>query len=382
MKNIPVLQKVIILCEVLSYYQQDSDSFVCEAATARQLILKYAPKFSALKIARLLEEKYDVKTSRQSVWRFLNRFKKSKSIRFPPRQRVRGISDLHIKAIDQWLKKDNELTANAIADKLRKTFSTKISKGYVSLIRRKLGWTAKRSIRFPPRQRVRGISDLHIKAIDQWLKKDNELTANAIADKLRKTFSTKISKRYVSLIRRKLGWTAKRVKYCHLISHVNKEKRLHYAMKVFSIKEKFLNVIFVDESTVELCSNGRMFFYKPDSDLSQLPARKQKPKHSYKDNDSKHKSKSTKEWMRQNGVLDSVMETPASSPDLNPIENVWAAMKQHLQNKMKPRKKDELVQGIADFWLTLTHQKCSAYIDHLHRVLPYVILNHGGPSGF
>ncbi|CAG2255601.1 unnamed protein product [Mytilus edulis] len=337
------------------------------STVTRQLILKYAPKFSALKISRLLEEKYDVKTSRQSVWRFLNRFKKSKSIRDPPRQRVRGISDLHIKAIDQWLKKDNELTANAIADKLRKTFSTKISKGYVSLIRRKL------------------------------------------------------------------GWTAKRVKYCQLISHVNKEKRLHYAMKVLSMKEKFLNVIFVDESTVELTSNGRMFFYKPDSDLSQLPARKQKPKHSYKvhvwggisyrgrtdvciftgimdsviyqqilasnfvpfvsaafpdgyrlyqDNDSKHKSKSTKEWMRQNGVLDSVMETPASSPDLNPIENVWAAMKQHLQNKVKPRKKDELVQGIADFWLTLTPQKCSAYIDHLHRVLPYVILNHGGPSGF
>ena len=92
------------------------------STAARQLILKYAPKFSALKIARLLEEKYDVKTSRQSVWRFLNRFKKSKSIRDPPRRRVRGISDLHIKAIDQWLKKDNELTANAIADKLRETF--------------------------------------------------------------------------------------------------------------------------------------------------------------------------------------------------------------------------------------------------------------------
>ena len=186
------------------------------STVTRQLILKYAPKFSALKISRLLEEKYDVKTSRQSVWRFLNRLKKSKSIRDPPRRRVRGISDLHIKAIDQWLKKDNELTANAIADKLRETFSTKISKGYVSLIRRKL------------------------------------------------------------------GWTAKRVKYCQLISHVNKEKRLHYAMKVLSMKEKFLNVIFVDESTVEMTSNGRIFFYKPDSDLSQLPARKQKPKHSYK----------------------------------------------------------------------------------------------------
>lgn len=33
MKNIPVLQKVLILCEVLSYYQQEPGSFVSKAAS-------------------------------------------------------------------------------------------------------------------------------------------------------------------------------------------------------------------------------------------------------------------------------------------------------------------------------------------------------------
>jgi transposase len=44
------------------------------------------------------------------------------------------------------------------------------------------------------------------------------------------------------------------------------------------------------------------------------------------DNDSKHASKSTKKWMKLHYILDKVMTTPASSPDINPIENVWSAL--------------------------------------------------------
>lgn len=43
------------------------------------------------------------------------------------------------------------------------------------------------------------------------------------------------------------------------------------------------------------------------------------------------------------------MTTPASSPDLNPIENVWSAMKTYLRSVVKPKKKEELVQGIVSF---------------------------------
>lgn len=64
------------------------------------------------------------------------------------------------------------------------------------------------------------------------------------------------------------------------------------------------------------------------------------------DNDSKHKSKSTRDRMTEKGILNNVMTTPASSPDLNPIENVWASMKYYLQTVAKPRTKDQLIQGI------------------------------------
>lgn len=61
------------------------------------------------------------------------------------------------------------------------------------------------------------------------------------------------------------------------------------------------------------------------------------------------------------------MTTPASSPDLDPIENVWPAMKTYLRSVVKPKKKEELVQGIVSFWNTLSllrvwplHWPCSS----------------------
>lgn len=81
-------------------------------------------------------------------------------------------------------------------------------------------------------------------------------------------------------------------------------------------------------------------------------------------------------------MKDKLIETPASSPDLNPIENVWSTMKDFVQRKIKPKKKDELVKGIQDFWESLTPEKCGRYIDHVHKVLPVVVLNSGGATEF
>ncbi|CAC5385916.1 unnamed protein product [Mytilus coruscus] len=102
----------------------------------------------------------------------------------------------------------------------------------------------------------------------------------------------------------------------------------------------------------------------------------------YQDNDSKHKSKSTKQWMSNKNMLDNVMKTPASSPDLNPIENLWSTLKQYPQSKVKLKTKETLISGIRQFWEALTVEQCIKYIDHIHKVIPVVILNDGASSGY
>lgn len=58
-----------------------------------------------------------------------------------------------------------------------------------------------------------------------------------------------------------------------------------------------------------------------------------------KDNERKHTSKLTKQWMEEKGILENVMVPPASSPDLNPIKKVWSAMKTYLRSVVKRKKK-------------------------------------------
>ena len=60
------------------------------------------------------------------------------------------------------------------------------------------------------------------------------------------------------------------------------------------------------------------------------------------DNDPKHTSKKAKTWFKDYRIH--VMDWPAQSPDLNPIEHLWQQLKQRLASYENPP------QGINELW--------------------------------
>ena len=93
------------------------------------------------------------------------------------------------------------------------------------------------------------------------------------------------------------------------------------------------------------------------------------------DNDPKHIHLGMQQhaWMNANGI--NWWRTPAESPDINPIENLWHELKEYQRRVVKPKtRKQELINGIAAaFWRTVDKEKCCKHIGHIKKVIPKVM---------
>ena len=98
------------------------------------------------------------------------------------------------------------------------------------------------------------------------------------------------------------------------------------------------------------------------------------------DNDPKHTSAYARKFMEKNCI--NWWLTPPESPDLNPIENLWHALKEYIRGVKKTRVKEELISGIEKFWQRVSVEKCRKYIGHLKKVIPRVIEVEGAATGY
>ena len=92
------------------------------------------------------------------------------------------------------------------------------------------------------------------------------------------------------------------------------------------------------------------------------------------DNDPKHTSKRAKSWVQTNKI--EVMEWPAQSPDLNPIEHLWCDIK-FAVSEAKLKNAEELWKVVQSSWAGIPVQRCQRLVDSMQHRCAAVIKNRG-----
>ena len=245
--------------------------------------------------------------------------------------------------------------------------------------------------RLPGSGRPFKLTGAMVTAIEERMQQDDETTSTQLVKMLEER-GWKVSLSTVERARKMLGWTFHGSRYCQLIRHANKEKRVEWARA--NLHESFDNVVWTDESTIQL-ENNRTYSYRK---VGSQPKRKARVKHPYKvmvwagiskkgatnicilncsvnsavyqevlrthllpflrdrlpngifqqDNAPCHTARATRDFFERHNI--SLLKTPPESPDLNPIENLWHELKNFIRSIAKPTTKEELLHAIQSFW--------------------------------
>ncbi len=92
-----------------------------------------------------------------------------------------------------------------------------------------------------------------------------------------------------------------------------------------------------------------------------------------------HTAKGTKSWFNDHGVT--VLDWPANSPDLNPIENLWGIVKRKMRDT-RPNNADELKATVKATWASIPPQQCHKLITSMPRRIEAVIKAKGAPTKY
>ncbi len=92
-----------------------------------------------------------------------------------------------------------------------------------------------------------------------------------------------------------------------------------------------------------------------------------------------HTAKGTKSWFNDHGVT--VLDWPANSPDLNPIENLWGIVKRKMRDT-RPNNADDLKAAIKATCASIPPQQCHKLITSMPRRIEAVIKAKGAPTKY
>jgi len=97
------------------------------------------------------------------------------------------------------------------------------------------------------------------------------------------------------------------------------------------------------------------------------------------DNAPCHKTALIREWMSIHGI--DTLPWPSCSPDLNPIEHVWAIMKRRIQG-FHYKSKGELWGVLTRMWTTFTPFFVRRFVDSMPNRVAAVIAAKGGNTKY
>src|SRR6185312_17376249 len=88
------------------------------------------------------------------------------------------------------------------------------------------------------------------------------------------------------------------------------------------------------------------------------------------DNDPKHTSRIAKEFLTDH--VPKVMDWPSCSPDLNPIENLWAIVKDNVEKRM-PKNLKDLEKFMTEEWNAIPESVLNNLVNSMQRCCGLVI---------
>lgn len=263
--------------------------------------------------------------------------------------------------------------------------------------------------------------------------KNNLLSSTKLKEILKKEANLNLSASTIRNYLKELGYYAGKLVSKPLLTEKHKNKRFEICKEwSFSASEFWNNVIFSDETKINLFnSDGQFFVWKKQGEqLHEKNIRKTKKfggggvlfwgcfsrkgvgrlvviegimdkieyvkilrenlfqsaskmnLRSFKfvqDNDPKHNAQYTRDYIDQNDI--ETLEWPSQSPDLNPIENLWAFIKNKLKGK-DFKKKDDLIAEVMNIWNSITVEFCENLVDSMSSRICEVLRHNGGYTSY
>ena len=228
-------------------------------------------------------------------------------------------------------------------------------------------------------------------ALGQWIRRNNEITSQELAEKLLRDRDLNVSRWTVRRQLQRLGYKSTLPHGTPMLTSAQKDARVQWAIE--HQNDDWSRTIFTDETCYQLFRNTvRRWSRNPKSEVKRIPKNRQKIMvwggfsikdlvgfHSFniimdglyyvqilqdhlirnarkqfggrwrlqQDNDPKHRSRVAQQFMSKE--VPEMLNWPSNSPDVNPVENLWSIIKRRVE-KRKPTNLQELDLFLHQEW--------------------------------